>query len=331
MIARRSLVALFVLMLATPVNAADQPIAGASLALKRSSSGKEVLTFSSKDPAALFPAVGGLDDPTTAGATIELISPARATEMLTVPAGTGSPGWTSKAGPPGAYAFKNKAGISVSALSAVQFKEGKQLKLQARSFDVPLVPPSGQMAIRITMGGTRNCALFTVDTVKKDATNVYKAAKATAVGLADCSDESLGAHVFGCADGSFGGDACGGPCPAGAVCTTQDLSTCTCVAETQPCGETYPVCNGACPVGEECLATGGYPLTACGCLPTGSTACNLSQCGGACPSGQECNYYEFQFQSGCQCGPSGACGTGGDDCPPAQHCAVGSGGSFCVP
>jgi hypothetical protein len=42
------------------------------------------------------------------------------------------------------------------------------------------------------------------------------------------------------------------------VCSTQDLSTCTCIDGAQPCGDTGPACNGQCPMGEECFATGGF-------------------------------------------------------------------------
>ena len=43
--------------------AADQAIHASKLMLKRSSSGRERLTFVSKDPAFLFAAIGGPDDP----------------------------------------------------------------------------------------------------------------------------------------------------------------------------------------------------------------------------------------------------------------------------
>jgi len=43
--------------------AVEQPIAAKKLMLRRSSSGKEKLTFASKDPSFLFPALGSADDP----------------------------------------------------------------------------------------------------------------------------------------------------------------------------------------------------------------------------------------------------------------------------
>lgn len=55
--------------------AADHPLSSGKLDMKRSN-GKAQITFSSKDPALLFPGVGSADDPGTGspgGALIELL------------------------------------------------------------------------------------------------------------------------------------------------------------------------------------------------------------------------------------------------------------------
>lgn len=323
---------LVVVVVAVPAAAVDRPISGASLTLKRSASGRELAGFVSKDALALFPTIGGGDDPSTAGLVVELFAPSHPTATFAVNPGSGSPGWTAKAGPPGSYKFRDKLAGGATPVALVQIKEGKQLKIQVRAVGFTLVPPTGPIGIRITSGSQRNCALFTPATITKDGVNVWSARNAGAAGLADCSDASLGAYVpSGCESGSFSGDQCGGSCPPGAACGTRDLSTCLCIAAAQPCGDTWPVCNGDCPSGEQCSGIGGYPLPNCACLPVGSTPCGMSQCNGDCPAGQECNYYQLQFQSGCQCGPPGPCGSGGDDCPPGTHCAVGPPGAFCVP
>src|SRR5690348_12884915 len=78
--AMRALPLAFLLTLAgtaSLAHAVDQPIAATKLLLKRSPSGKQTLTFVSKDPAFLFPTIGSADDPATGtpgGATIELFS-----------------------------------------------------------------------------------------------------------------------------------------------------------------------------------------------------------------------------------------------------------------
>lgn len=128
---------------------------------------------------------------------------------------------------------------------------------------------------------------------------------------------------------------CDGYCAPGSACGSVDLNSCMCISGAQPCGDTTPTCNGECPVGEECMPIGGFPLANCGCLPAGSESCRHELCGGDCPTGSECNFIEipeFPLASGCGCGGFGACGSGGDDCPPGQHCAFfEAGGLVCVP
>jgi hypothetical protein len=133
-----------------------------------------------------------------------------------------------------------------------------------------------------------------------------------------------------CLEGSFPTDLCGGSCPPGSVCATQDLSTCTCVAGTQPCGTTAPVCNGVCPAGEACVSLGGLPLPGCGCVPLGSAPCGdaaFPACRGDCPSGSVCRARALDTPSGgggCVCSPPGPCDAtcGGADCPTGFVCAA---------
>src|SRR5262245_59886647 len=81
-----------------PAPAADHPIDGVKLLLKRTQSGREKLVFTSKDATFLFPAPGGADDPVTGtpgGAVVELFSPAEpGGAALAAPAAAGVPGWT---------------------------------------------------------------------------------------------------------------------------------------------------------------------------------------------------------------------------------------------
>jgi hypothetical protein len=316
------------LALAAAVSAADQPVSGKSLQLKRSNSSKEQLKFASKDPALLFPAIGGADDPTLAGLTIELFNPSHPTVVFNLAATT--TGWTVKPGTSPSYKYKNKDGAAL--VKSIAIRAGKQLQLELRQVGFPLAGPMGPVGIRVSTGALRNCALFDGSTIKKDQIQQYKAVNALASTIPDCEDASLGAFDPGvCENGTFGGNMCGGTCPAGSLCSTQDLSTCVCIDSADPCGDTAPVCNGQCPVGEECLPIGGYPLPSCGCLPAGSTPCSgMAICSGDCPAGSECNFFVFPLFDSCQCGASGPCGSGGDDCPPGQTCHVSSGGSFCL-
>lgn len=333
---RRIVIALFGMFVfgsGAVARAVDQPVAGGSLTLKRSANGSERLLFVSKDTLVPFPAVGGPDDPTTNGVMVELFSPDLPTATFQLAPGVGTPGWTVKSGSRGSYRYVDKLADIGSPFTLVQLRQGKLLKIMGRTSGFPLRPPTGPVGIRVTIGSLRTCALFTASTITKDQLNAYSAAKASAASLADCSDASLGAYDPAACEHQTDYYVCGGTCPAGSVCATRNLATCSCIDSAQPCGSTAPVCNGECPVGEECVGIGGFILPNCGCLPTGSTPCRQHQCGGDCPAGLECNYFARHLSSlsGCLCGGPGACGAGGDDCPSGMHCATGPPGTFCVP
>jgi hypothetical protein len=131
--------------------------------------------------------------------------------------------------------------------------------------------------------------------------------------------------------GPFVGE-CNGACPPGAVCSTQDLSTCTCISSASPCGATAPVCNGECPAGEECITVDSFPLPQCQCAPPGTVLCQNSAfpvCGGLCPAGQECFPGFGSPSSGgvpfCGCAATGSvCGGPScfGSCPAGFACAV---------
>jgi hypothetical protein len=324
------------LAVAAPARALDRPISAVKLVLKRAASGKEKLTFTSKDPAFLLPAPGGGDDPSTGtpgGATIELFSH-EGTTTITIPGGTGSPGWTANLSRQ-SFKYANKMAPSgPSTVRSMLLKRDEALKITGRSTGLPLATAQQEVAVRITTGGLRNCTLFDTATIRKDQANAFVAADSTATGLADCSDTSLrrDGGNFTCALTSDGNQ-CAGTCPAGSDCGTQDFSSCVCISSAQPCGDTYAVCNGQCAEGYECVVTGGPAFGACACLPPNSTPCTQFQCGGDCPSGQECNYFERSTPgtTGCVCGPPGPCGSGGDDCPSGYHCGSGPGFTGCVP
>src|SRR5262245_50260898 len=95
------LVAACMSMAAVSARAADQPISAAKLLLLRSG-GEEKLVFVSRDPAFLFPALAGADDPgtgTPGGLRVDLVSPLEPLGVsLVAPAGSGTPGWTAASG-----------------------------------------------------------------------------------------------------------------------------------------------------------------------------------------------------------------------------------------
>lgn len=179
---------------------ADQTISAAKLRMKRASSGKEMLTFLSKDPNFPLGFPGSDDDPSVAGTRIDLFTangPAHA--FFNVPPGVGKPGWNVKANAI-IYTFQNKAAPGgISAVKVLLFKNAKQIKLLAKSTGVAL-GGLGSVGIRITTGQFRSCALFAPGraTIVKDTTSEFSAKDASgSPALADCSAQSLGGATCG--------------------------------------------------------------------------------------------------------------------------------------
>lgn len=309
---------------------ADHPVAARKLLIV-SKAGKEKLVLTIKDPGIGFPTIGSGDDPGSVGMTVQLFAGSGAFGSLVLPA----TGWSSK---PGSYRFDNKdAPAGISPVRKLKITEGRLLKIVSRAAGVQPSATLGSMALRITAGSVRNCALFDASTVVKQDPARFVAKLADAGALADCSDDEVGlpctadATTFTCIGG------CGG---AGVCALTDPLSlACSCVDPGDPCGGTSPVCNGTCPAGEFCATFGGGVSIGCGCIEDGQPVCGgiPGVCGGACPSGLACaTVFGLPVFGGgpfCTCGGTGACGGGGGiTCPPGFGCGGIPGGSrFCIP
>jgi hypothetical protein len=231
----------------TDAAAAEQPISATKLMLRHSSSGREKLTFTSKDPAFLFPALGSADDPSAGGLVVELFAPSSPLGVaLAAPAGVGNPGWSSKAGPPPRLQFKNgDAPDALSSFRSIALRAGKTIKLNGKQTGLSVAAPLGSVGIRITTGSLINCAFFAASTVRRDEGGTFLAKDALASALADCSDASL----------------------AGATTTTSTTGTTTTVPAT--CGDN--VVNQA---SEQCDGTDRADCEGLDCGPPGyATAC----------------------------------------------------------
>ena len=283
-----------------------------------------------------------MGDPTADGATLRVVLAPGGDQCVTMP----STGWTAI----GTIGFKYRD----STLANGPVKVAQIMKTPSGTFQVrallknggptPIaVVPGNQTssyATNFTLGvGDAYCGGTATAVPNPNDATTFKVSNdgAPAGCVTACSVTTTTSTTLPSCSGGDPFPACNGTCPPGSVCSTQDLATCVCIDGAQPCGDTGPACNGQCPMGEACFATGGFPLTGCDCLPTGSTACSQFQCGGTCPVGEECNYFERSTPggTGCVCGPPGPCdGSGGDDCPPGQHCAFGPfppNFYFCVP
>lgn len=312
---------------ATVALALDQPITGHRLQLKQAGSRLKVV-FASKDPGFLFPPVGGPDDPVTNGMTVEIIPATVPSVALLAGSGLGRPGWKVSDGAVPRYQYKTSA-FALAGVTGVTLQQGKQIKVTAKLNDLTLPGNVGPVAVRITIGSLRSCALFTGGSIRKDVDGSFLASAAPAPSIADCTDESLG--VPNCGVGSSA--TCGGPCAGDGVCTAY-AGGCRCVSPTASCGETYPTCNGACGAGEECFAS-SPGSSGCVCLPAGSTACGFTgppTCGGDCASGNVCvpTFGTSSFQSvesfSCTCASPEPCGSpNGLVCPNGFGCGLAGG------
>jgi hypothetical protein len=170
---------------------ADQPVTGARLLVKRGASGGVTLRFVSHDPAALFAAPGSLDDPTTAGATVDVFTAGEGGATLAVPSGVGAPGW--RAGAMRTYTFTNRgAPAGPSPVRSFAIEQGRLLRVLARDLALPLSTPLGAVGVRVTTGTLRSCALFDATTIRRDVPGSFLAKGATVGTLADCSTPVLG-------------------------------------------------------------------------------------------------------------------------------------------
>jgi len=167
---------------------ADTPVDGKRLTARRAASGKETLAFTSKSPGVPFPTPGSSDDPRTAGATLEVLSPTEGTDALDLPAAHWS---LNKAGT--RYKFVNKtAPDATSGVKVVTLVRGKGLTLTSKRLGLPFAVAEGRVAVRVTMGAIRACARFG-GTIAKDVPGKFIAKNAPAAGLASCADAVLAA------------------------------------------------------------------------------------------------------------------------------------------
>jgi len=303
--------------------AAQQPIAADSLRLRRDDRGTRIL-FISRDAAALFPAIGSPDDPSSGrGGLILEIFTQGGVVAIQAPWNETAPRWKVFDARVDHFAYRDPdAPSNLSQVRRGALREGRLVRIRGIADPLASDGPLGPVAVRVTTGSLRNCALFGAATIRRDTPSSFFAVDAPSDALADCSDETLSAAVgLGCEDSA----SCGGVCPGEGRCGF-DLfaSVCRCVFPTDPCGDTAPICNGSCAAGEECVPIVGYATDDCVCTPIGVTPCGAHgqhpTCEVACPDGNECLPYRGKFNSSCGCGDDRTCEEGGLRCPAGLEC-----------
>jgi hypothetical protein len=281
-------------MLEATALAADQPVTGAMLVLRRSSSGAEALVFVSKDPAALFPAIGSADDPQTGnpgGALVELFSTAEPSGAThTVPPAN----WTARPGTRPSHRFSNRrAPDTLSDVRTVVLKQGRLLKVVGRGVGLGLTTSQGTVGIRITTGSLRNCALFGPPSVRRDQAGVFDARNASTAGLADCSETSLGGTSTTTTSTTT---------TVGATTSTIMCASTTTTTSLPSCERPYPMCAstpyGVCFNGHTCEVDSVNGACTCTGPPPSCGQYGTQYCGGTCPDGQMCQLDNF-FPPGC--------------------------------
>jgi len=124
-----------------PDSCTHQGVTGTKLILKRAGS-REKLVWLAKDPSFAMPAIGGPDDPTTAGASLELFAPLEDDVSMPIPPGAGNPGWTAGTGATQRLRFRNgQAPLGASPVRVATLKDGKTLKVVAKDAGFPMTQP----------------------------------------------------------------------------------------------------------------------------------------------------------------------------------------------
>lgn len=161
----------------------DRPIVGKKLVLRRSSAGREKLSFAGGDPGEPSLAAFVQD-----GAVVELFAP-------------GAPTGVAMDLPPANWSvarqfvvrFANRgAPNATSPLSTAVVEVRRYLKVSGKVVGLPLDAPLGRVGIRVTAGDTRWCALFAEAHVVADVPGRFSARRAEADVLADCRADTLG-------------------------------------------------------------------------------------------------------------------------------------------
>lgn len=314
--------------------ATDTGVAGQKLVLESRGTAQK-LVFIAKDPLVPFPPIGSADDPSIGGAAIELVT-SSGTGTLAIAGGLGNPGWRVAAGRVGGYVFKNGA-----AVRSLRLRQGRVLKITARSVPLAMTTPLGGVGVRITMGSTRTCALFDGPTVVSDVAGSFVARNATAP--ADCTNASLGDPAV-CGDGVIEDpETCeasdDAACPGHCVdCACEPYCGDGAIDPGEVCdGMTFDPFSFACPlqVGPACAAdcgsccatqvcgsaTGGYPCcpgSACP-IPYGPGA--VTSCRNVCTTSSDCGTGASCIQGMCyqqDCTSHDQCGL-----PGIRFCIVG--------
>lgn len=261
----------------TGAQAADHPLDAAKLVLRQQASGAARMIFIARSSLVEIPSPGGLSDPRSVGATVELFARDGERATFLVPAGEGRPGWRLRGEGSGFVYTRPGQSAAGSAVRAVALRQHRALRIAAGDAGLTLDATLDSVGVRLTIGTLRLCALFAPATVVRDEAGIFVARRAVAAALADCGDSALAGAICGNGVREPVEDCDGGD---DAACPGDCLPTCVCQGF---CGDgivnqTSEVCDagaGTCGVGLEC-ASPGHPNECLCCAP--SFGCAFASC-----------------------------------------------------
>jgi cysteine-rich repeat protein len=192
----------------------DQPIDGVKLRIQRTGEKQKLLWVArSRTPLS----TGTVADPSIAGATLELLSPSGGSVSMTLPAA----GWT--VGGSGAK-FKNRdAPGGSSPVRVAVLRQGRSIKVVARSAGFALDTPLVGVGLRLVSGTLATCSYFHAGTVVTDVPGRFEARGPGALS-ASCDRVTLAGGVPGGGGYNPGlppsdpGDPSGGFCSGDMLC-----------------------------------------------------------------------------------------------------------------
>jgi hypothetical protein len=313
---------LLVLVVAPASRASDHVVVGTALTIRHSRSGRGMVSLTLRDASIPVGAPGGGTDPSL-GSTVVTLFGRQSTERFSFVAEPGAGGgtWRVHTTPQGVrYSYSDPgARASATRIRTAQLGSGAGWSARTMAAGLALVVPETAVAVRIDWGTERACALFDGAAVRTSKQGTFVAKDAPPATIADCDDATL----FGTTSFDCGGlaPACDGDCPLGSTCDASGPSdpTCTCVF--------HEGCPGGCPNGWICAYPEGPTPT---CVPPFCFSGN--GCGGTCddPTAQCTSFDNLCFcLTPCQGGdPYPTCG---GSCPdPMTTCQAGAGGCFCT-
>lgn len=171
--------------------AGDQSVAATRLRLDRRTANQR-LVLVLKDLDTVLPAPGSADDPRINGMRIVLFGnsiPGEVQELVVAP----GRGWTQRPSRRLTYRYRNPGAASpASPVELANLRQGRGLKITARAAGLALWDTQVSIGVRIEMGATRLCTIFSGnDSVRRDEAGFFVARGGPNPNLTQCADEAL--------------------------------------------------------------------------------------------------------------------------------------------